>query len=706
MRILFLLVLLFPVIAHGQRNPSYYNYPNNHLEWYTIESDHFYVNFQEGNSRPAQVISRIAEEIYGPITQFYNYEPDQKISIVLIDRLDYSNGAAFFYDNKIEIWLPALDTPLRGTHSWLRNVITHEFTHIVQLQASMKRSRKRPAYYLQWLSYEDVRRPDVLYGFPQGLISYPFAGISMPAWLAEGTAQYMHNELFYDDWDAHRDMLLRTRILDDTYLSLEKMGTFTSKTSLERELVYNQGFAFTVYIAERFGDEAVADITRAFSERGVYDVRKAIKNVTGIDGRDLYNEWIEELKTHYTDMVSGIERDPENRTWVEPFGFYNFFPTFSPDGHQIAYVSNKFMDGALASLYLIDTEDGEELYSFEVPLFENPSESRAISRNLSGVNSKSVRHSHGVHTSLSSSSSIHAHDAHACDMGTSLVRRIETSFSFSPDGSKIAYSRARLNTYGEQYRDLYLFDIESGDSRRLTHSQRLQDPAWSPDGTTIAAGKIEDGSVNLYLYYPDSDSLQRITQFEDGEQLFQPVWHPDGSRIFFSFFNHSHRSIYTMDLSGDPDSMTPVPVLENTHTDFRDPAISIDGTWLYFSANIDGIFNIYRRSLEDETVEQVTNVIGGAFMPNLHPDENRLLYSEFVSDGYKIALLDLSEAETQPVSLENLLPRTRSRDAAVSEVYELNFFDDSDISSFPDYVKAIADTGAYAYTLPTRFASS
>ncbi|MCK7524862.1 MAG: hypothetical protein MZV64_48280 [Ignavibacteriales bacterium] len=52
-----------------------------------------------------------------------------KFTYVIKDIDDYSNGATYFFDNKIEIWTSALDFDLRGAHNWLRNVISHEFTH-------------------------------------------------------------------------------------------------------------------------------------------------------------------------------------------------------------------------------------------------------------------------------------------------------------------------------------------------------------------------------------------------------------------------------------------------------------------------------------------------------------------------------------------------------------------------------------------------
>ena len=750
--------------ALSQRNPAFYNYPYHHLEWYTIESDHFLVHFQEGNSRPAQVISRIAEEVYGPITELYELEPDHKVSILLIDRLDYSNGAAFFYDNKIEIWLPSLDTPLRGTHNWLRNVITHEFTHIIQLQASMKKSRRHPASYVQWLSYEDVRRPDVLYGFPSGIITYPLAGISMPAWLAEGTAQYMRDEIYYDDWDSHRDMLLRTRILDSTYLSLEKMGTFSSKTSLERELVYNQGFAFTRYLADRFGEQAIADITRAFSKGRVYDVRKAIKNATGIDGRQVYDDWIEELTSQYTHFAEGRDTDPANRTWVEPKGFFNFHPAFHPDGNQVAYLSNKMTDGAMATLYFRDMQSirdsqdtapenssansssannrsannvsgnnrGEAVKTdskfdagstlSEIPLFENAAGAASqIDTRFSGLSrasSRSSAHSRGAsrHQQTShglNSTAAHSGHPHECQFHSATLRRLETSFSYSPNGSRIAYSRTRINAYGELYRDLYIYDPESGDSERLTFSERLQDPSWSPDENIIAAGKIEDGSINLFFFDIESDSLMRITDFRHGEQIYRPVWHPDGTALYTAYSDSAQRGIYKITLTDNPQKRYRMdPFLTDHEVDYRDPFVSRDGQWLYYSADHGGVFNIYRKSLADGTIRQLTNVIGGAFMPHPHPEKEELLYSEYVSDGYKIALLDLSGMEFSEFSSAHTAQgkattghEPGSENGSIFR-RSLNRFDDTDLDPLPDDAIAVADTGVYHYHIPTRGSSS
>src|SRR5690625_6180600 len=106
-------------------------------------------------------------------------------------------------------------------------------------------------------------RPYILYVFPKFFVTFLFSNLSIPPWFAEGSAQYQDGKLGYDSRDSHRDMLLRTRLESDSWLSLKEMSSFSSKNGLERELVYNQGFAFVNYLADRFGEEGLREWTRA-----------------------------------------------------------------------------------------------------------------------------------------------------------------------------------------------------------------------------------------------------------------------------------------------------------------------------------------------------------------------------------------------------------------------------------------------------------
>ena len=120
--ILSLLALVSVAVPAYAQEPLYYtDFARNGLDWYTVETEHFLVHFHSDEtgkgSRTARVVARIAEDVYGPITDLYDLRPDTKVSFVLKDFEDYSNGAAYFFDNVIEIWAPALNTPFRGDNN-------------------------------------------------------------------------------------------------------------------------------------------------------------------------------------------------------------------------------------------------------------------------------------------------------------------------------------------------------------------------------------------------------------------------------------------------------------------------------------------------------------------------------------------------------------------------------------------------------------
>src|SRR3989339_242334 len=333
--ILIFLLTLSPLFAqYNEYNPDY--------NWLTIKGKHVRVHYHEEAERTARVVAKIADEVWEPITSLYQYEPET-VDYIIKDIDDYSNGATYFFDNKIEIWASSLDFDLRGSHNWLRNVISHEFTHMVQIQADIKFGRAIPAFYIQYLNYEDKRRPDILYGFPNFIASYPIAGINVPAWLAEGTAQYMRKEFGYDDWDTHRDMILRSYALENKLLTWNQMGVF-EKTSLGNESVYNSGFALTRYISQKYGEAKLREVTKALGKLKNFTVDAAFEDVLGKDGDEIYNEWKTFVTNEYRDRTKKISENLVTGSRIDSLGFGNFYATFSSDGKKIYYISNQSSD--------------------------------------------------------------------------------------------------------------------------------------------------------------------------------------------------------------------------------------------------------------------------------------------------------------------------------------------------------------------------
>ncbi len=644
-------LLLAVAPLQAQESPALYNYPMPGLNWYTIETPHFNVVFHadsagRGSSRTAQAVARIAEDIYAPITSLYAHEPDTRVTFILKDYEDYSNGASYFLDNKIEIWAPALNTPLRGDHNWLRNVITHEFTHMVQVQKTMKAGRRLPFLYFQLLTYEDVKRPDVLYGFPNGIVTYPFATLNNPAWFAEGTAQYQRTGLGYDDWDSHRDMLLRTRVLAGKELTLDEMGGFYSHTSLMREGVYNHGFAFTQYIAGKYGEDALRKISDALSSWGNVNVDQAMKDALGQSGEAIYREWMTALRREYETRTASIREHLVEGRLIEPDGFSNFYPRLSPDGTQLAYISNRGEDFNLSSLYVRSLSSGE-MASYDLggqaatPPFEQ-----------------------------------------TCALGQRLKAGVEGAFGWRPDGKAIVYARTRDTRQGYLYSDLYELELASKKVRRLTRELRASAPAYAPDGKRIVFVGQGDGTTNLFVLDRETGQVTRITSYEDGSQVSEPVWRPSGEWIYFG-----HSRVRGRDLVRVRPDGKDLELVLASEFDERSPAFSPAGDTLYFSSDRAGIFNLYRMPIEgSEEPERLTNVLGGAFMPSVSA-AGEVAFSQYQWDGYKIALLDVAPRLPEAAGLASYLPPeiTQKNDSPVlasSSWQQLNAFDDTDLRPF------------------------
>ncbi len=564
-------VIFFLVLANVS---SYSQFTEFHpeLQWYTIKGEHCMVHFHKGAERTAKVVAKIADEVIGPLTSLYDYDPGI-INYVIKDIDDYSNGATYFFDNKIEIWTSALDYDLRGAHNWLRNVISHETTHMVQIQSSMKIARTLPAIFLQVLSYEDERRPDVLYGFPNFIASYPLATINMPAWFAEGTAQYMRKEFNYDNWDTHRDMILRSYALDGDLLTWNEMGVF-GKTSLGNESVYNQGFALTRYISQKYGEDKIEKISHALGKLTNFTIDAAFKDVLGKDGDAIYDEWKDYITQDYKKRSSKVLSNLVEGDKIVSEGFGNFYPLFSADGSKFVYVSNKNSDYfGLSGIYLYDFSTKKEKL---------------------------------------------------------LVSNVRSTVGWIPGTNKIIYSKlSEDNPNWYNVHDLYSYDIDKEDEVRLTNDLRANQPAVSHDGTKIVFLFEKDGTTNLGTVDIKGKNFKRLTTFENGEQVYNPKFSNDDKFIVFDFSYSEGRDIARIDIDGSN-----YQKIVSLKSDDRNPIFDKNNNLIY-SSDRTGIFNLYSLNLKTGESKQLTNVIGGAFMPDIS-NNGDILYAGYTSKGFKI----------------------------------------------------------------------
>lgn len=593
---LFFTLFMLISAAHAQFDA---NHPE--LNWQMVETEHFKIYYHQGLEKFAERATTAAEEAYGPVTSFYNFEPDEKVRLILKDTDDYANGAAYYYHNTIEIWVTNLDFGLRGTTDWLRNVITHEFTHIISLQTGRKGSRRVPAIFLHYLHYQgEGKRDDILDGYPNILTSYAIPMTIIPPWFAEGTAQYMAPGVQHDYWDSHRDMILRQAILNNTLLTHDEMGVFGAKTGLGFEKVYDHGYSLTLYIVNTYGREKLGELYRNMAVLWRTDFSGAIQKSLGISGKELHTQWKTSLEERYAIQKANIDANPAQGDLIHEAGYLNLHPRWSPDGTQLAFLTNKGHDYGRTRLVTYTFADSS--------------------------------------TKTAAPSAV-------------------TAFDWSADGKHFLYARhSQTNQHGSRLWNLYTIDPEAKDSgfyqnfkntlglgkatspgeTQLTTDLRAIDPAYSPDGKQIAFVKNGGGNTNLGILTIESGDIHYLTTFDDGSQVFTPRWSPDGSQIAFSIYRPGGtRDIATLSPSDNNYTIR----IASTGTD-RDPVWTSDGSGIVFTSDHDGIFNLYQANLGTGEIHRITRVYGGAFQPHINPQDQRIAFSHFGKDGYEIRVIE------------------------------------------------------------------
>jgi hypothetical protein len=605
----FFFLVSFFFAVQAQHDPALYNHPE--LDWSTFETEHFVVHFHQGTRRTAELVGNIAEDIYYPLTNLYQYQPKGKVHFIIRDTDDISNGASYFFDNKIEIWAENMDYIMRGTKNWLRDVVTHEFTHMIQIQKSMKFPRTTPYGFFQIFGYEPEKRRDVVLGFPNTVVSYPILSINLPMWFAEGTAQHQATGARFDYRDPNREMVLRDRVIYGNLLNFKEMGVF-GETSHQRESVYNMGFAFVNYLCDRFGEDILEKISEYCSKLSVLTFNQALEKATNYPADTLYLQWKKYLEDMYHQRLKTIKEYEIKGTAIEIKGSANLYPIWSPDGTKIAYTSN----------------EGSNYFS----------QNQLIIYDCGSKKKKAV---------------------------ASLVT---SSVSWSPDGRYIVCTRPswKVISGGSLWNDLYLYDSNDDKLTNISRGMRAKNPAWSHDGKKIVFVTETNGLNQLCIleldnqihteeynqYYFDRENgvlvagkdqvkysrtvkvktknLVQLRCFFDGRQIYRPRWSPDDKRIIFDTSKDYARDIALYDLEKDT-----VEFVLTGKEELRYPVFHPSENAIYYVSAETGIYNIYK--YYPETAEKIllTNVTGGAVMPDINSN-NELVYSCYDSLGYHI----------------------------------------------------------------------
>jgi Tol biopolymer transport system component/predicted Ser/Thr protein kinase len=178
----------------------------------------------------------------------------------------------------------------------------------------------------------------------------------------------------------------------------------------------------------------------------------------------------------------------------------------------------------------------------------------------------------------------------------------------------------------------------------IASSQTDFNPAWSPDGRSIAFESLRSGTGNVWVARADGSDPMQLTRVET--YAGAPRWSPDSRRIVYYALDGDNRDLYVMDADGGvPRRLTHEPSWDATGTWSR------DGRWIYFKSDRSGDLQIWKVPAEGGEAKQVTR--GGGYFAMESWDGRYLYYAKSVLGGgiWRVPVDGGPEVEVSPVPI-------------------------------------------------------
>ncbi len=192
----------------------------------------------------------------------------------------------------------------------------------------------------------------------------------------------------------------------------------------------------------------------------------------------------------------------------------------------------------------------------------------------------------------------------------------------SPNGA-----RAVFEARGE----IVTVPAEKGDPRNLTNTPGVmeRDPAWSPDGKSVAYFSDESGEYQLHIVQQDGKGeTVKIDLAQSPTFYASPRWSPDSKRIAYA---DATQSLWYVDI----EKKQPVHVDRETYYGrFLVPSWSPDSKWLAYAKrlrNYLGAIHLY--SVEEAKVTQLTDGMSDAHHPVFDKDGKYLYFTASTDSG-------------------------------------------------------------------------
>lgn len=564
-------------------------------DWSTKETPHFLIHHEPQLEEVATELTKIAEPIYANLTTRLQWEPSEKIHVVLMNDIDVANGFStpFPYNTmSLNIAPPIAGSSLDDYDEWLTMLFTHELTHTIHIDMA---------------------------GGINGLLRYIFGravipNALQPQWLIEGYAVY-HESLLTSagrNKSSLVDMYIRSASLNDDFVPIER-ATYWNNQHPYGQAAYWYGGRFYRWVAEKYG----AEKWREFAKNNAAWIIPAwfnfkTRNIFGKSFARLWAEWREEEKEHWIGLTSAYTPRLSADPIEEEFYLLSQAVWVSAESAFFASASKKESEDA--GLYKIFKDENDE-WTYELV--------------SAGLTTRSLSHRDG----------------------------------------KLYYSKLGRSGRYNRYSDIWEYDLEAEEKKKLTNNQRLHSPALGSKGIyAIQTGGLRSKIVFIPYTSDEAKNLDEDKDYPLNQRGLQILYrapgfgtisglnlHPSENELLFSMFKENeYRDLYSLKLS----SLRLNRLTQDAYLDYF-PTYSPSGDEVVFVSDRElgdtdqGVYNLIALDPKSKTERVLTDTWTGVFYPSLN--EENILIGHFQAEGFEAQLIARQTSvreqaqQTQPI---------------------------------------------------------
>ena len=424
-----------------------------------------------------------------------------------------------------------------------------------------------------------------LVGFGRKLMGrapYLFPNGFTPGWLLEGLATYEESEgtAFGRGRNPDVAMVPRMAALAGEF-PMEDRATLGLDAWPGGIAAYFYGEAFVSELETSLGEGTLPEIARVHSGRVIpYTDDWTAHSVTGASFHTRWQEWRTAESRRAEGQAAAIRaRGLRESVALTELGVRRTGPRFSPDGQWVAYTSRS-----------LDRFRGVRV------MRSDGSEDREIARRNGG-----------------------------------------TRLSWTPDGRGVVFDEPEVHRLFASFSDLRIVDVATGRVRTLSRGLRAREPDVASDGRSVVFVKQSGEGAELATLDLDGRNLRVLTASAPETSWSGPRFSPDARTVVASRWTQGGLlDLVLVDVASGAQT-------ELTHDRAKDvePAFAPGGHHVVFRSDRDGVSNLYALRLADRALFRVTNVLGGAFTPDVAPDGRSLVFADYSARGYDVHRMDV-----------------------------------------------------------------